>query len=108
MPLTPNIALFGNNCGITGYREIDHNFVREINNRVLRRASNMLISSGAIDERSANAFTRRMPQSLLLKFIDLPDGRADEIIRKQKEAESEAQSSNGPTKKTTEQPKKKK
>lgn len=28
VPLTPNITLFGNTCGITGYKEVDYNSLR--------------------------------------------------------------------------------
>lgn len=83
VPLTPKIALFGNNCGITGYKEIDYNFVREINNRELRRADKMLISASPIPEYEGKVIVDRMPQSLLLNFARLPNGRADKIIKDQ-------------------------
>jgi hypothetical protein len=91
VPLTPKIALFGNRCGITGYKEIDYNFVREMNNRVLRRADKMVISASPIPEYEGKAILDRMPQSLLLNFIKLPNGRADKIIREQKAREQAEQ-----------------
>lgn len=94
--LTPKIALFGNRCGITGYKEVDYNVVREINHRVLCRADKMLVTLNPIPEGEADAIVRRNPQSLLVKFIRLPQGRADKIIRLQKEREAEELKRFGP------------
>lgn len=91
VPLTPKIALFGNRCGITGYKEIDYNFVREINNRVLRRADKLVISASPIPEYEGKVIVDRMPQSLLLEYVKLPtNGRADKIIKAAK-AEEQAE-----------------
>jgi hypothetical protein len=87
VPLTPKIALFGNACGITGYKEIDYNFVREINNRTLRRADKMIISASPIPEYEEKAIVERAPQSLLLNFLRLPNGQIDKIIKKQDKQE---------------------
>ena len=81
------IALFGNACGITGYKEIDYNFVREINNRTLRRADKMIISASPIPEYEEKAIVERAPQSLLLNFLRLPNGQIDKIIKKQDKQE---------------------
>lgn len=89
VPLTPKIALLGNNCGITGYKEIDYNFVREVNNRVLRRADKMVISANPIPDYEGKVIVDRMPQSLLLNFAKLPNGRTDKIIKEQKQREQE-------------------
>ena len=91
VPLTPKIALFGNRCGITGYKEIDYNFVREVNNRVLRRANKMVITASPIPEYEGKAIIERQPQSLLLNFTKLPDGRADKILKAQDKAENDKQ-----------------
>ena len=88
VPLTSRIALFGNNCGIKGYREVDYNFVREVNHRVLARAQSMVISAGDVAEYEAGAIVRRTPQSLLLKFARLPKGQTDRIIEQSKKAEA--------------------
>lgn len=87
VPLTPKIALFGNACGITGYKEIDYDFVREINNRTLRRADKMIISASPIPEYEEKAIVERAPQSLLLNFLRLPNGQIDKIIKKQDKQE---------------------
>jgi hypothetical protein len=81
VPLTPSIALFGNRVGITGYKEADYNYVREINQRTLSHSPQMVISKTAITEHECTAMIRRYPQSLILKYMELPDGRADEIIK---------------------------
>lgn len=85
--LTPKLAILGNNCGLTGYREIDYNFVREINNRTLRSADKLLISRGDVPEFEAKAIVQREPQSLLLKFVTLPKGNRDMIINRVKRLE---------------------
>lgn len=83
VPLTPNISLLGNRCGITGYKEIDYNMLREINNRILRRAGKMVIARTTLDEQEVEAIINHKPQSVLLKFLKLPkNGRADKIIRR--------------------------
>jgi hypothetical protein len=92
VPLTPKIALLGNRCGITGYKEVDYNFVREINNRVLRRADKLVISASPIPEYEGKVIVDRMPQSLLLEFIKLPtNGRANKIIKAAKAKEQAEQ-----------------
>jgi|GEM_PF-761049 len=91
VPLTPTIALFGNRCGITGYKEIDYNFVREVNNRVLRRADKLVISASQIPDYEGKAMIQRTPQSLLINFAKLPNGRADKIIKEQKAREQAEQ-----------------
>lgn len=87
VPLTSRIALFGNNCGIKGYREVDYNFVREVNHRVLSRSRSMVISSSDIPQDEADAIIKRMPQSLLLKFARLPKGETDRIVERSKKRE---------------------
>lgn len=87
VPLTPKLALFGTNCGINGYQEIDYNFVREINNRTLRRADKVVISHGDVPEYEAKAIVERTPQSLLLKFARLPSGNRDRILNRVKRQE---------------------
>jgi hypothetical protein len=89
VPLTSKIALFGNNCGIKGYREVDYNFVREVNYRVVARARNMVISTGDIPKDEVKAIVQRAPQSLLLKFARLPKGQTDRIVEQSKKAESQ-------------------
>lgn len=91
VPLTPRLALFGNNCGIKGYKEVDYNFVREINHRTLRRADKMILSAGDVIEYEAKAMVQHMPQSLLLNFVKLPKGRTDRIIAESKKREAEGQ-----------------
>ncbi len=85
VPLTPNIALFGNRCGVTGYKEIDYNLMREVNHRVVRRADKLVISAQPLPEYEGKAIIQRAPQSILLSLVDLPKGRADEIIKRGKE-----------------------
>ncbi len=90
--LTPTIALFGNTRGITGYKEIDYNFLREINNRVLRRADKMIISSKPVTEAENKNMVERTAQSLILKYAKLPSGRFDRRLRKYKALEEQQKS----------------
>ena len=83
--------MFGNRCGITGYKEIEYNFVREVNNPVLRRADKMVIAASPIPEYEGKAIIERQPQSLLLNFTKLPDGRADKMLKAQYKAENDKQ-----------------
>lgn len=80
VPLTPKVAIFGNRVGITGYRKIDINVVREVNQRTLRESRKMIISKGEITDEEEN-IVNHFPQSLLLEFIDLPEGRMDAILK---------------------------
>lgn len=81
VPLTPTIALFGNRVGIVGYKEVDYNYIREVNNRTLMNSSQMIISRTPLTERENEAIAKRFPQSLLLRLLDLPDGKADEEVK---------------------------
>lgn len=87
VPLSPTIALFGNSCGITDYREVDYNFVSEINQRVLTRSEKILISKNELGAREGKSILLHRPQSLLLKFLDLPDGRMDDLAAKATESD---------------------
>lgn len=88
VPLTPNIVLFGNNCGIKGYKEIDYNLVREVNHRILSRADKMVISRNKISEEESRRIVQRTPQSILLSFITLPKGNIDRELEKLKNEEN--------------------
>jgi hypothetical protein len=80
--LSPKVALFGNSCGISGYAEIDYNYIREINHRVIVSSNKMLVAKNEIPEYEAKVTLRRRPQSLLLNFLDLPNGKMDELVAK--------------------------
>jgi len=69
------------------FDNILYNFVREINNRTLRRADKIIISASPIPEYEEKAIVERAPQSLLLNFLKLPDGQIDKIIKKQNKQE---------------------
>lgn len=66
VPLTPKIALFVNNIGLNGYKKIDYNFVREINNRVLRRSNKYIISPKKFDKDFSHYIVKRTTQSFVL------------------------------------------
>ncbi|MFO0920056.1 MAG: DUF4238 domain-containing protein [Candidatus Saccharimonadales bacterium] len=76
VPLTPNIALFGNNVGITGYRDVYYNYIREVNMRTLSHSRQMVISREPISEHECKAMVERFPQSLILEYVELPESRA--------------------------------
>jgi hypothetical protein len=75
IPLTPKIALFVNNIGLNGYKQIDYNFVREINNRVLRRSNKFIISPKKLDKDFSFYTVNRAPQSFVLLFLSEELGR---------------------------------
>jgi len=69
IPLTPKVALLGNNIGVNGYRDIDFNFVREINNRTIMRSNNYVISPQKLDSKFLDRCLNRFRQSFLLLFL---------------------------------------
>jgi hypothetical protein len=92
VPLTPKIALLGNRAGITGYKKLDANFIREVNFRTLRSSQQMVISKHEVDDYECKAMIDRFPQSILLKFIRRPRGRMDRQLDKIKKDEKKRQS----------------
>lgn len=81
VPLTPRLALFGNRVGITGYKNVDYNFLREVNFRTVSASNQMVISHSPIPEYEQKVIIDRFPQSLILHYLDLSDGRADAILK---------------------------
>lgn len=69
VPLSPKLLLFRNNRGLSGYREIDANFVREANSRQLRRAKGRLISPYPLTSDILKTYTHHHRQSFLLKYL---------------------------------------
>jgi hypothetical protein len=88
VPLTPKIALFGNRAGITGYKDVDYNFLREVNFRTVSASNQMVISRTPIKDYEKKVIIDRFPQSLLVRYVELPDGRADAILKREPEAKS--------------------
>jgi hypothetical protein len=81
VPLTPKLALFGNRVGITGYKTVDYNFLREVNFRTVGASNQMVISHNPIEEYEQKVIIDRFPQSIILHYLELPDGRADAILK---------------------------
>lgn len=77
IPISKKQAVLINNVGISGYHDIDANFVREINHRTIVHASDFIISSKPLDKRFYDDVTKRQPQSILLKLMALPKGKPD-------------------------------
>lgn len=82
VPLSRNVALFINNAGISGYKAVRHNFVREINNRTINRAAKYLIAPKKLDDSFYNGVYQRYPQSLILEYAKLPKGNVDKELQK--------------------------
>lgn len=82
VPLTPKIALFGNRIGMTGYKLVDYNIMREINFRTVSASNQMTISHLPLKEYEKGATLVRFPQSLIVHYADFPDGRADKHLKK--------------------------
>lgn len=68
-PLNSKFCLFGNNVGITGYREAGYNMVCEINNRIMNYSRKLFFSTIKMDERFANRCIERWRQSLILNYL---------------------------------------
>lgn len=70
VPLTPKVALLVNNIGINGFRDIDPNFVREVNNRTLMYSRKYLMSPNKLNAKFVDGITNRFRQSFLLLELD--------------------------------------
>jgi hypothetical protein len=90
VPLTPKIALFGNRAGITGYHSVDASFIREINLRTLIHSDNTLMSKSELSQKEFDQNHRHHRQSLLLKFVPIPDGRGEVLIKRGEEIQKKA------------------
>lgn len=87
IPLTPKIALLINHLGLNGYKDIDYNFVWEINNRTLKRSNKFIISPKRFSERFTRLNINRYPQSFIVLFLsdyirDKRAKRTDNYMRK--------------------------
>lgn len=69
IPLTPKITLLVNHLGLNGYKDIDYNYVCEINNRTLRRSHNFIISPKKLGDRFTDRNIHRYPQSFVLLYL---------------------------------------
>ncbi len=69
IPLTPKITLLINHLGLNGYKEIDSNFVFEINNRILQRSNKFIISPKKFGENFKRLNIRRQPQSFVVMLL---------------------------------------
>lgn len=76
VPIAHDKAVFLNNAGVTGYREISFFEVDEINLRTMSRAKEFIIANQPVD---ANYYGRSVLRhhtiSFVLKFIKIPRGR---------------------------------
>jgi len=88
VPISKDHAVFMNNCGITGYKDIGYFEVDEINLRSMRRSKQFLITSRPVDDDYYNrAINRHHPISFVLKFLHLPRGRMAKQLEKIKKQE---------------------
>ena len=70
VPLTSKIVLLINNINLKGYKGIDYNFVREVNNRVIANHPKMyIISPRVISEEYYKNTIQRFRQSFLLRGL---------------------------------------
>ncbi|HBY09770.1 hypothetical protein A2274_00050 [candidate division WWE3 bacterium RIFOXYA12_FULL_43_11] len=70
IPITPQMAILVNNIGENGYKEIDYNFVDEVNSRVLRRANSYIISDRKLTADFISRTRRHFPQSFILLNLE--------------------------------------
>lgn len=86
VPITKKLALFLNNVGIDGYRQIDGFYVDEINRRSSLTAQDFVLAPEQLDEKFYNRITKHFPQSFVLKFIHKPRGKINKTCDKLKKA----------------------
>jgi hypothetical protein len=91
VPLSRNLALFINNVGISGYKPVRHNFVREINNRTVNRSDRYLVAPQKLSDRFCRGVYQRYPQSLILEYAKLPQGNVDKELKKADKRKLEGQ-----------------
>ena len=84
VPISRSITLFVNNAGINGFKKADPNFVREINNRTINHSASFLITPKQLDDNFYNGVYRHYPQSLILRYVELPKGNFDLEVEKSK------------------------
>jgi hypothetical protein len=91
VPIAHDKAVFLNNAGITGYREISYFEVDEINLRTMSRAKEFIIANQPVakDYYGRSAF-RHHPISFVLKLIKLPRGRMAKQLEWIKKQEKKA------------------
>jgi hypothetical protein len=86
VPITSSMALFLNNAGLDGYKQIDAFYVDEINHRSFMRAKEFVLADKQLDEKFYDRITKHFPQSLVLRFIHKPRGKFDKTYDKVKKA----------------------
>lgn len=69
IPLTSKIALFINNVGVNGYKEISPNTISEINNRSLLTSFSYIISPKKMSQRFIDNSIKRFRQSIILEVL---------------------------------------
>lgn len=89
-PITTGMALFLNNAGIDGYRQIDGFYVDEINRRSFLSAQDFVLANQQLGEKFYKRITHHYPQSLVLKFIHKPRGKFDKAYDKLKKAKKKS------------------
>lgn len=70
-PLNSKFCLFGNNIGISGYLDADHNMVQEVNNRTMNYSRKYFFAADKMGERFINSCISRWRQSLILNYLYL-------------------------------------
>ncbi len=71
VPITKNIAIFINNIGEAGYKQLNsYNMIDEINSRTIRRSSQFIISDRKIDHRYIDKLESHYPQSFVLFSLE--------------------------------------
>lgn len=86
VPITTNLALFLNNVGVDGHRQIDGFYVDEINRRSFLTAQEFVLAPEPLGEKFYDRITKHSPQSFVLKFIHKPRGKIDKTYDKLKKA----------------------
>lgn len=75
VPLTPSVALFANNRGLSGYDDIHPNFISELNNRILLYSKGRIFSPHKLTERMCKRMIQRTQQSFILEYMRRKEDR---------------------------------
>ncbi len=75
VPLTPKVALFANNRGLSGYEDIHPNFIMELNNRVLCYSRSRIFAPHPLSDAICDRMLSRSRQSFILEYMRREEDR---------------------------------
>lgn len=75
VPLTPRVALFANNRGLSGFEDINPNFIMELNNRILYYSRGRIFAPHPLSAAACDRMLGRSRQSFILEYMRREESR---------------------------------